>query len=93
AAAELALFDTTRQETRQTAAVKHLETALGHWKQYAAVATSQYRPQLLNRIGYVDLNALIAQVEADVDLAKHWQPGSLKEAPRKPANVDTPFKP
>lgn len=54
----------------KAAAVRHLEAALGHWKRYAAVAGSQYKPQLLNRVGYVDLKALTAKVAADIDLAK-----------------------
>ena len=48
-ATELALFDKTGKPEQQAAAVKHLEAALEHWKKYAAVATSQYRPQLLTR--------------------------------------------
>jgi hypothetical protein len=43
---------------------------LEDWKKYAATATLQYRPQLLTRVGYVDLNALTAQVERDIALAK-----------------------
>jgi hypothetical protein len=51
-------------------AVRHLEAALAHWKKYAAVATSQYKPQMLTRIGQVDLNALTAAVEQDIALAR-----------------------
>jgi len=54
----------------QQSAVKHLEEALIHWKAYAALATAQYRPQLLTRIGYVDLNALTENAAADVGIAK-----------------------
>ncbi|MFB3829551.1 MAG: carbohydrate-binding family 6 protein [Bryobacteraceae bacterium] len=53
-------------------AVKHLEAALEHWKKYAAAATAQYKPQMLTRIGYVDLNALTEKVRADIALAKSW---------------------
>ena len=40
---------------------------------YAAVATGQYKPQLLTRVGYVDLNALTSKVEQDVEIADRWQ--------------------
>jgi hypothetical protein len=57
-------------EGKRESSVSHLEAALGHWKKYAAVAGAQYRPQLLNRVGYVDLNKLGAKVEADIELAR-----------------------
>ena len=50
-----------------------MKTALAHWQRYAAVATAQYKPQLLNRVGYVDLNALTAKVAQDIALADAWQ--------------------
>jgi hypothetical protein len=68
-ATELALFQKTGKPEQQAAAVKHLEAALAHWKKYAAVATRQYRPQLLTRIGMVDFNALTAAVERDIEIA------------------------
>jgi hypothetical protein len=73
-ATDLALYDRTGNVEQKDSAVKHLEAALGHWKKYAAVATRQYRPQLLTRIGYVDLNALSEQVRGDVEMAKVWKP-------------------
>jgi len=54
------------------AAVRHLETALQHWKLYAAVTTAQYKPQLLTRAGFVDLNAITASVAKDVEIARNW---------------------
>jgi hypothetical protein len=72
-ACDLALFDRTAKPEQKESAARHLEAAVEHWKRYAATATAQYRPQLLTRIGYVDLNALTAHVQADVDLAKAWK--------------------
>jgi hypothetical protein len=72
-AADLSLFDKTRQLEQQASAMQHLKAALEHWTKYAAVATSQYRPQLLTRIGTVDLNALTEKVRQDVDIARQWQ--------------------
>jgi len=71
-AADLALFDKTGQVAYKEASVRHLEAAVLHWKQYAAIATRQYRPQLLTRVGYVDLNALTNKVEEDIAIAKEW---------------------
>ena len=75
-ATELTLFDKTGKPEQQAAAVKHLEAALEHWKKYAAVATSQYRPQLLTRVGYVDLNQLTSKVQEDIAMARDWRKGT-----------------
>ena len=72
-AAQLSLYDATGAPERKQEAIAHLKTALAHWQRYAAVATAQYKPQLLNRVGYVDLNALTAKVAQDIALADAWQ--------------------
>ena len=72
-AAQLALYDTTGAAERKQEAIAHLTTALAHWKRYAAAATAQYKPQLFNRVGNVDLNALTAKVAQDIALADGWQ--------------------
>jgi hypothetical protein len=69
-ATDLALFEKNGKSELQASAVVHLQKALEHWKQYALVATSQYKPQLLTRIGYVDLNALTESVQRDIVIAK-----------------------
>jgi len=74
-ATDLALFDKTGQAAQRDSAVRHLQAAVQHWKQYASVASSQYRPQLLTRIGYVDLNALTEKVQQDVSIAMEWKAG------------------
>lgn len=71
----------------------HLAKAQDHWKRYAAIATSQYKPQLLNRIGYVDLNEIARYVEADIAMAKDWKPGTLRELPQTKKTGDVPFRP
>ena len=73
-ATDLALFDKTGKAELKESAVKHIQEALEHWKAYAATATRQYRPQLLTRIGYVDLNALIEKARQDVEMASNWKP-------------------
>jgi hypothetical protein len=73
-ATDLALFDRTGKAELKESAVKHLREALEHWKAYAAAAKRQYRPQLLTRIGYVDLNALAEKARQDVEMAIEWKP-------------------
>jgi hypothetical protein len=68
-ATELAAFGATHDAQRRASSVRYLQYALEDWKQYAATATRQYRPQLLTRVGYIDLNALSAKVEHDVEIA------------------------
>jgi hypothetical protein len=93
AAADLALFDADPKPERQAAAIQHLEAALAHWKAYAAVATSQYRPQYLGRLNrLVDLNALTASAVADIALAKDWHPGTIKDDGEGPVKGDTNFR-
>ena len=77
AATDLALFDQDGAAERQAAAVGHLQKALEYWQKYATVATGQYQPQKLGRVGAVDLNKLTPNVEADIALAKNWTKGSV----------------
>jgi hypothetical protein len=74
AATDLSLFDKSAQSDQQQSAVRHLESALDSWKQYAAIATRQYNPQLFTRVGYVDLNELTEKVQDDIAIAQNWQP-------------------
>jgi hypothetical protein len=74
-ACELALFDAAGDPKHQAVAVKHLERALGHWRDYAAVYAKQYRPaQLYNRVGNVDIPKLAEQVAEDIEIARRWKP-------------------
>ena len=83
AACALALYDSSSDPDERAAAVRHLESALQHWKRYAAVRDARYVPALYNRVGPVDITALGAKVAADLELARQWQPGTIKyEGPR-----------
>jgi hypothetical protein len=93
AATDLALFDQSGKPEQQASAIGHLETAIGHWKKYAAVATSQYKPQKLGRVGYVDLNDLTAEVEADVAIARGWRKGAVRGDGDGPARGNAQFRP
>ncbi len=75
----LALFDVNRDKFEHESAQRHLGDALIHWKQYSAIRDAHYVPALYNRLGYVDVTALTEQVAADLDIARNWKPGSLKD--------------
>jgi hypothetical protein len=91
-AAELALFDLNSKPEHKAKAIAELEAALGHWRAYAAVYSSQYKPQLLNRVGFVDMTALAAKAEEDIAMAKAWQAGTIKDDSGKPKGRDTLFR-
>jgi len=78
-ACALALFDANSNKVEHQAALRHLGDALSHWKKYAAIRDAHYVPALYNRVGYVDLNALTEKVAADIDIARAWKSGTLKD--------------
>jgi hypothetical protein len=78
-AVHLYRFDRTGQPADREAAVACLDNALAHWQAYVDVAARQYQPQLLNRVGHVDLRAITAHVERDIALARDWLPGNLSK--------------
>lgn len=92
-ATALALFDVTAEARDKDEALEHLGSARDHWRRYAAVATRQYKPQLLNRVGYVDLNQLIAKVEADIEIATNWKAGTIPNPGQRKTEADVPFRP
>ncbi len=75
----LALFDANSDKFEHEAAIHYLEDALSHWKQYAAIRDTHYVPAMYNRVGYVDVTALTEKVSADIDIARNWKPGTLKD--------------
>lgn len=90
---QLALYDKSAPPEKLEQARIHLTSALQHWKSYAAVATRQYKPQLLNRVGYTDLHAQIADVAADIEMAAGWKPGTIPDVDERPRSADNPFRP
>jgi hypothetical protein len=85
AACALALYDASGEPARQQEAARHLESALAHWKLYAASYTRQYRqPLLYNRVGWVDIPKLTERVADDLRLAREWKPGSLPPPDPRP---------
>lgn len=78
-ACALALFDANGDKFEQDAALRHLDDALTHWKRYAVIRDAHYVPALYNRLGHVDITALIEQVTADLGIARDWKPSTLKD--------------
>jgi hypothetical protein len=76
AAIDLAEFNASADAAAQASAMKHLESALAHWKQYATLYDRQYTPQLLNRVGPCDIPALTAKAAEDIEIVRAWKPGT-----------------
>ncbi len=93
AATDLALFDQNNNADQQIQAIHHLESALEHWKKYAATTTAQYLPQKLGRVGAVDLNKLTPKVEDDINIAKTWTPGTIRTDGEPVRRADENFQP
>jgi len=92
-ACELALFDKTGDSARQASAVRHLEAALEHWKDYTAAYIRQYvQPVLYNRAGVVDIPKQTADVAADIQIARDWKPGSIDEKKIKRSGTEKGFR-
>ena len=69
-ATELTLYTITSDSKQKDNAIRHLEKALGHWKKYAAVLSTQYLPRALARTQMMDWNALTKDVERDIERAR-----------------------
>jgi hypothetical protein len=82
-ACALALFDVNSDQFEHEAALRHLGEAFAHWKRYAAVRDAHYVPALYNRVGYVNVTELTEKVAADIEIARNWKPGSLKDDGRR----------
>jgi len=78
-ACALALFDANGDKSQHDTALRHLADALSRWKNYAAIRDAHYVPALYNRVGYVNVTTLTEKVAADLDLARNWKPGTLKD--------------
>lgn len=78
-ACALALFDLNGDPFERDTALHHLGDALAHWKRYAAIRDAHYVPALYNRVGYVDVTALTKKAAADLDIARNWKPGTLRD--------------
>ncbi|MCW5963192.1 MAG: hypothetical protein KIT83_04060 [Bryobacterales bacterium] len=93
-AAELAIFDKTRDEHRRAEGIRILEDASRQWRRYAEAYTRQYtQPVLYNRVGFVDLPGFQRVVDDDVAIARSWNPGSVDDDLSNTKRGDRPFIP
>jgi len=90
AACKLAQFDQFGNEADRKASIVLLQEAKKHWAMYAAVYNSLYKPALYNRVGYVDIPALMEKVEADIIMAREWKPGTIKYQVKN--TTESPFR-
>ena len=91
-ACALALFDASGDAWEREAALRRLEEALACWKRYAAVRDAQYVPALYNRVGYVDITALTEKAAEDIEIARRWTPGTLKDSGNR-SGTEKGFRP
>jgi hypothetical protein len=57
--------------------------ALTPWKRYAAHRDAHYVPALYNRVGSVNVTELTEKVAGDIEIARTWKPGTLKDDGRR----------
>jgi hypothetical protein len=70
-ATALATFRAGGEAAQQQAAIRELERAAAHWKEYSARTTARYRtPFWTNRVGHVDFAELDAEVAKDIEIAR-----------------------
>ncbi len=71
-----AMLRTTGNEDDRQKAIAALTDAVTQWKNYAAISTQKYRPQLFSRTGgTLDWNALLPGAEKDIQIAKNAKQG------------------
>jgi len=73
-AVALARFRRDGDPQLKETAVARLTEAVEHWRRYATVASSRYRPQLLARTRRLDWWKLFEDVKRDVDIARQATP-------------------
>jgi hypothetical protein len=92
-AAAIAIFDRTSAASDKEESVRQLTLALENWKEYSRAYTAQYTsPHLYNRVGFVDIPGLAGKVAQDVEIARAWAPGTIRDEDVKRANPDRLFK-
>jgi hypothetical protein len=81
-ACALALFDLQGDSFEKDTAVRHITDALAHWKEYATLRDAHYVPALYNRVGFVNVTELTSKAADDIEIARNWVPGTLKNDPK-----------
>jgi hypothetical protein len=88
-ACSLALYNFYGLEQDKEEAVDHLSLAKAHWTRYAVIYDAKYKPANYNRVGYVNIPALIEKTEKDIQMAKEWKVGDIKEYKIRPITEKT----
>jgi len=70
-------------------AIDHLTKAKAFWVKYAEIYDSMYKPALYNRVEFVDIPALIRKTEQDIEIARSWKKGDIKEYTKKTTTEKT----
>ena len=78
-ACSLSRFDLSGETPDHNEALRHLGEASSHWNRYADLRDSHYFPALYNRVGYVNLTELKEKVAGDLEIARNWKQGMLKD--------------
>jgi hypothetical protein len=91
AACSLALFNFYGLKQDQAQAIDHLMKAKEYWAGYAEIYDSKYKPALYNRVGFVNIPALIEKAEQDIEIARNWKQFDIKEYETK-TRTETPFR-
>jgi hypothetical protein len=78
-ASSLALYNFYGLRQDQDDAIQHLTNAKAHWSRYAEIYSSQYKPALFSRVGYVNIPQLIEKTDQDIRIAENWKPGTIKQ--------------
>ncbi len=70
-----AMYRWAGKAEHKTLAVRSLEEAVDMWRQYADAANSLYTPQLFARTQRLDWDALLENVQRDVEIARSAEHG------------------
>lgn len=84
-AVELRLFNDTKEDSWKESSVTHLEKSAEYFGEHARIISANYIPQYLARVGYYNVNDVLAEVEKDVDIARKWRPKTIQPSWNPPS--------
>jgi len=88
-ACSLALYNFYGLQKDKDDAISRLTKAKSFWIRYATIYDAKYKPANYNRVGYVNMSELIEKTEKDIQMAKDWKMGDIKEYKKKPITENT----
>ncbi|MBP6386947.1 MAG: hypothetical protein KA327_10055 [Pseudarcicella sp.] len=78
AACYLALYEKTADKKYQSLSLENIDKAILFWEKYAKTYDSQYYPALFNRVGFVNMPALLQNAQKDHSIIANWEAKSGK---------------